>query len=158
MKRVELASPSTIDALRIVDRERPSPGPGEVLMRVRASSLNFHYYLVVTGVLKAAEGRTPMSDGAGEVIALGEGVSRFAVGDRVMGTYYGGWADGPPTPAKIAVARGDQIDGFAAEYVAVSEQTLTRTPQSLTDAEAATLPCAGTSIHTDHPIGKLPHR
>ena len=143
MKRAELASPSTIDSLRIVDRERPRPGRGEVLMRVRASSLNFHDYLVATGMLKAAEGRVPMSDGAGEVVELGEGVSRFAVGDRVMGTYYGGWIDGPPTPAKVALARGDQIDGFAAEYVAVGEQTLTPVPQSLSDVEAATLPCAG---------------
>jgi NADPH:quinone reductase-like Zn-dependent oxidoreductase len=156
MKRIELASPSTIDSLRIVDRKRPRPGPGEVLVRVRASSLNFHDYLVATGVLKAAEGRVPMSDGAGEVVELGEGANRFAVGDRVIGTYYGGWIDGPATPAKLALARGDQIDGFAAEYVMVSEQTLTRVPQSLSDAEAATLPCAGvTAWHAlfgDHRI------
>ncbi|WP_157219434.1 zinc-dependent alcohol dehydrogenase family protein [Flavisphingomonas formosensis] len=143
MKCIELASPSSLDTIRVVEREVPRAGPGEVLMRVHASSLNFHDYLVATNIMPAPSGRIPLSDGAGEVVELGEGVTRFAVGDRVTGTYFPRWIDGPPTPDKISVMRGEQCDGFAAEYVAVDAETLTRTPANLSDVEAATLPCAG---------------
>lgn len=143
MKCVGLGSPATIDSLRIVDRDVPKPSVGEIVIRVRASSLNFHDYLVVTGVLPAAAGRIPLSDGAGEIVEIGEGVSKFAVGDRVMGTYFARWADGPATPEKVALARGDQVDGYAAEYVAVEAASVTRVPQGMSDVEAATLPCAG---------------
>jgi NADPH:quinone reductase-like Zn-dependent oxidoreductase len=142
MKQVELSSPATIDSLQIVDRDVPKAAAGEVVMRVRASSLNFHDYLVVTGILKAEAGRIPLSDGVGEIVELGAGVDRFAKGDRVMGTYYAKWIDGPATPEKVALARGDQIDGFAAEYVAVEASSLTRVPAALSNVEAATLPCA----------------
>lgn len=142
MKCVELSSPATIDSLRIVDRDMPKPRAGEIVIRVRASSLNFHDYLVVTGVLPAAAGRIPLSDGAGEIVELGEGVAGFGVGDRVMGIFYACWADGPATPEKIALARGDQVDGYAAEYVAVDAASVTRVPQGMSDVEAATLPCA----------------
>lgn len=143
MKCVELSAPASIDGLRIVERDIPKPGKGEVQIRVKASSLNFHDYLVVTGVLKADEGRIPLSDGAGEVTAVGEGVTRFKVGDRVIGTYYASWVDGPATPEKVAVARGDQADGYAAEYVAVNADSVTLAPEGMSDVEAATLPCAG---------------
>jgi NADPH:quinone reductase-like Zn-dependent oxidoreductase len=143
MKRVELAEPATIDSLQIVERETPRPGAGELLVRVRASSLNFHDYLVATGVLKAAAGRIPLSDGAGEVVEVGAGVSGWKAGDRVMGTYYANWFDGPAAPDKVALARGDQVDGYAAEYVTVDARTVTRIPAGLSDVEAATLPCAG---------------
>lgn len=142
MKCIELAGPSSIDTLRVAERDMPVAGPGEVLMRVRASSLNFHDYLVATGMMPAAAGRIPLSDGVGEIVALGAGVTRFALGDRVMGTFYPRWIDGPPTPAKVAVSRGEQVDGFAAEHVAVDAETLTRVPAKLSDIEAATLPCA----------------
>lgn len=142
MKCVELGSPATIDSLKIVERDIPKPRAGEIVIRVRASSLNFHDYLVVTGVLPAAAGRIPLSDGAGEIVEVGEGVAGFVAGDRVMGTYYARWADGPARPEKVALARGDQVDGFAAEYVAVDAASVTRVPQGMSDVEAATLPCA----------------
>lgn len=142
MKCIELAAPSSLDNLRVVERDMPTAGSGEVVMRVRASSLNFHDYLVATGIMPAAAGRIPLSDGAGEVVALGEGVARVSVGDRVMGTFFPNWIDGPPTPAKVAAMRGEHIDGFAAEYVAIAAEQLTPIPAGFSDVEAATLPCA----------------
>src|SRR5438093_1332766 len=113
MKRVEIGAPATLDSLRWVERESPRPRHGEVLVRIRASSLNFHDYLVATGVLPAVEGRVLLSDGAGEVVELGEGAQRFKIGDRVIGTYFPDWSDGLPTARATARMRGDHVDGFA---------------------------------------------
>lgn len=142
MKRVEVSDPSTIDNLQVVERDIPKPGAGQILVRVRASSLNFHDYLVVTGVLPAKAGTVPLSDGVGEVIEAGEGVTRFAAGDRVIGTFYPYWMDGPATPEKVSASRGEHVDGFASEYVVIDANGATRAPEGLTDVEAATLPCA----------------
>lgn len=143
MKRIQLSSPSAIDNMKLVEAERPEPRGNEVLVRVRASSLNFHDYLVVTGIMPAAEGRVPLSDGAGEVVAVGPDVTEFKPGDRVIGTYFPDWADGQPAPGKIARMRGEQVDGFASEYVTLPENAFVKVPSGLTDLEAATLPCAG---------------
>lgn len=143
MRCIELDHPSTLETMRFVERDPPQPGPGEVLVRVLASSLNFHDYLVAAGILPAAAGRVPLSDGVGEVLALGAGASRFRVGDRVMGTYFCDWADGPPDAAAVARMRGEQVDGFACEYVALPEGQFTLAPRHCSAAEAATLPCAG---------------
>lgn len=140
---VKLARPSTLETLRVVDCEPPQPRPGEVLVRVRASSLNFHDYLVATGVLPADEGRVPLSDGAGEVIALGEGVQRFKLGDQVIGTYFTDWIDGRADAQSITRMRGDHVDGFAQEYVALPATDFTLAPKGYSAEEAATLPCAG---------------
>ena len=86
MKIVITRKPGGIDRLQVVERDVRRPGPGEILLQVRASSLNFHDYAVVTGRLPTKDGRIPMSDGAGEVIEVGEGVTTLAVGDRVLGT------------------------------------------------------------------------
>lgn len=142
MKRVEVSVPSTIDNLQVVERDILKPGAGEILVRVRASSLNFHDYLVVTGILPGKAGTVPLSDGAGEVVEAGEGVTRFAAGDRVIGTFYPYWMDGPATPEKVRASRGEHIDGFASEYVVIDANGATRAPAGLTDVEAATLPCA----------------
>lgn len=128
--------------LVIEERPDPTPGPGELLVRVRASSLNFHDLAVVTGMLPAAEGRVPMSDGAGEVEALGEGAAGFKVGDKVLSTFFPAWAGGPPTLQGLTGVPGDHVDGFAAEYVAMPAAAFTRMPDGLSFAEAATLPCA----------------
>jgi NADPH:quinone reductase-like Zn-dependent oxidoreductase len=143
VKRVEIGSPATLDSLRRVERDPPRPRHGEVLVRIRASSLNFHDYLVATGVLPAVEGRVPLSDGAGEVVEVGEEVRRFKVGDRVVGTFFPDWSDGPPTARATARMRGDHVDGFASEFVALAESDFTPAPQGLSFEEAATLPCAG---------------
>jgi NADPH:quinone reductase-like Zn-dependent oxidoreductase len=142
MKRIEIGSPATLETLRIVERDPPRPERGEILVRVRASSLNFHDYLVAKGILPTVSGRVPLSDGVGEVIEVGEDAAAFHVGDRVLGTFFTDWIDGLPTEATTARMRGDHVDGFASEYVALPETDFTAAPATLTDLEAATLPCA----------------
>lgn len=143
MRRVELGHPSTLASMRTVACDPPRPRRGEVLVRLQASSLNFHDYLVATGVLPAQDGRVPLSDGAGEVVELGEEVQDFQVGDRVIGTYFTDWLDGPPQARTVARMRGDHVDGFASDYVALPASDFTLAPRGYSAAQAATLPCAG---------------
>lgn len=142
MKAAVVRNPASLDSIDIVERPRPEPGPGEILVRVVASSLNFHDLAVVNGMIPTADGRIPMSDGAGEVVALGEGAAGFAVGDRVMSVFFPGWVDGEPGVAARMGVPGDHVDGFAAEYVAAPAHGFTRIPEGWSLAEAATLPCA----------------
>ena len=138
------ASPSTLDALRLVDLDDPpSPGPGQINVAVRASSLNYHDYAVVRGMLPTPEGRIPLSDGAGDVTAVGEGVTEFAVGDRVVSTFFPEWLDGEPPMSAFTQVPGDGIDGFACEMVTMPATAFTRAPRGYSHAEAATLTCAG---------------
>jgi NADPH:quinone reductase-like Zn-dependent oxidoreductase len=143
MKTVTIGAPWGVDGLSVTEREIPEPGPGEVLVRVRASSLNYHDLLVVRNTIPSADGRVPLSDGAGEVVAAGPGVTRFAIGDPVMSTFFPGWHDGPAAVEKKGRIPGTNTDGFASEYVVRSESSLTRQPAGYSMAEAATLPCAG---------------
>jgi NADPH:quinone reductase-like Zn-dependent oxidoreductase len=142
MNRIEIATPSSLDGLKIVERDPPRAGRGEILVKIAASSLNFHDYLVATGALPVAAGRVPMSDGAGEVIEVGEGVHGFAPADHVIGTFFTDWLDGPPTADRTARMRGDQVDGFATDMVALPESDFTHAPAGFSHVEAATLPCA----------------
>ncbi|HKR25890.1 MAG TPA: NAD(P)-dependent alcohol dehydrogenase, partial [Acidobacteriaceae bacterium] len=134
-----------IENLEFVDVADPRPAPGEVLIRVRAVSLNYRDLMVVVGKYnpKMHLPRIPASDGAGEVVALGEGVSRAKVGDRVAGIFMQNWLDGPADAAKIRGALGGDIDGMLAEYVALREDGVVHIPEGLSYEEAATLPCAG---------------
>lgn len=132
-----------IGALVAGDMEPRQPGAGEILVRVEASSLNFHDLLVVTGGIPTAPGRIPLSDGVGIVEACGPGVERFAIGERVMGTFFPGWTRGGVHPEGVAQMRGDHVDGFAASYVTMDEAGFTRAPARLDPVSAATLPCAG---------------
>ena len=143
MKTVTIGAPWGLDGLTVHDRDIPEPGPGEVLVRVRASSLNHHDLLVVRNAIPTADQRLLLSDGAGEVVAVGAGVSQLAVGDRVMSTFFPGWADGPVAASKKRRIPGTHTDGFAAEYVVRAETAFTRQPVGYSMAEAATLPCAG---------------
>lgn len=133
-----------IDSLELVERGTPQPGPGEVLVKIHAVSLNYRDLMMVKGVYnpKLKLPRIPCSDGAGEVESIGEGVTHFKRGDRVCGTFFQNWLDGPPTPAKIKGALGGDIDGMLAEYVLLKETGLVRFPEHLGFEEAATLPCA----------------
>lgn len=143
MRIYRLVAKPTLDNLAITQVPVPQPGPGEALIRVRASSLNFHDYLVAAGHIPVAEGRVPMSDGAGEVVALGPDATGVAIGDRVMGAFFPHWLDGPPTWANNADVAGETYDGFAADYVAVPAASLVPMPEGWSFEEAATLPCAG---------------
>ncbi len=148
MKQIRLGRPAGLDQLQVTIADTRRPGPGEVLMRVRASSLNYHDYVVVTGGIPTADGRVPMSDGAGEVVEVGPAVDTptmqpaLMAGDRVLSLFYPKWQDGRPTQARRIGVPGDHIDGFASEYVTVPAFALTRQPNHYTHAQAATLPCA----------------
>jgi len=138
------ATPSSLDALRFIDLSDPaSPGPGEITVAIKGSSLNYHDFAVVAGMIPAPQGRIPMSDGAGEVIAVGDGVSEFAVGDTALSLFFPEWLDGPPAPSRMGKVPGDAVDGFARELVTLPASWFTRAPAGWSDAEAATLTCAG---------------
>jgi len=146
MKVYEIpAGGRSVDALRRVERPDPKPGPGQLLVRIRAASLNFRDQAVITGHYFGGvvqRDTIPLSDGAGEVVGVGPGVTRMKVGDRVAGTFFLGWPDGPPT--RPYPSRGaPPVDGMLAEYVVLDEQDAVPIPPSLSFEEAATLPCAG---------------
>lgn len=127
------------------DRREPDPGHGEVKIKVHATSLNYRDLLVAAGKYSAPlkSSVIPLSDGAGEVVAVGSGVSRFRVGDRVAGTFFLGWSGGGISAEATAQALGGAVDGMLAEYVVLPEEGVIHTPTHLTFEEAAALPCAG---------------
>ncbi|MFC4595806.1 zinc-dependent alcohol dehydrogenase family protein [Sphingobium tyrosinilyticum] len=132
------------DAVRLMIEERPDPvaGPGEVLVRIHASALNYRDMMLARGIIPVADGRIPMTDGAGEVVAVGEGVDRFRPGDRLMSLFYPRWVSGGPTAEVTEVVTGHHIDGMAAQFVAAPAGSFTHMPEGWSFAEAATLPCA----------------
>jgi NADPH:quinone reductase-like Zn-dependent oxidoreductase len=142
MKVAAVKAPGGLDKLAIENRPDPTPRAGEILVRVRASSLNYHDYAVAAGIIKTPDGRIPMSDGAGEVVGVGDGVTRFSTGDKVLSTFFPNWEAGGPAPERMAGVPGDGADGFAAELVAMPADAFTRLPKGWSYAEAATLPCA----------------
>ncbi|WP_050930363.1 zinc-dependent alcohol dehydrogenase family protein [Aestuariivita boseongensis] len=133
------------DNLKLSDRPEPEPGPGQVLISMRMASLNARDLIVPERGYGRATGELPLipvSDGVGEVVAIGEGVTRVSVGDRVCPTYFQNWTAGAPTPERFASALGGPLDGVMADLVCLSEEGVVKAPDYLTDAEAATLPCA----------------
>ncbi len=144
MKAVELQNAFGIDSLQVVDRPDPKPGHGQVLLRMRAWSLNYRDLMLVKGQYnpKLKLPIVPLSDGVGEVTALGEGVARVKVGDRVAGCFMQGWIAGELTDAKSRTALGGGQQGMLAEQVVLGEEGVVPVPAHLTDEEAATLPCA----------------
>lgn len=142
-RAMRVKKPGGLDNLYLDAAPALPPGKGEISVRIRASSLNYHDYLVVKGMIPAEEGRVPMSDGAGEVTAIGEGVREFAVGDRVISTFFPDWLSGTPTQAKLRAVPGDRTDGYAREEVTAPATSFTRAPKHMSFEEAATLPCAG---------------
>lgn len=126
-----------------VERPVEEPGPGQVLVKVNASSLNFHDNVNLMGLLPGPWPRVPMSDGAGDVVAIGPGVDDIEVGQRVMGAFNPEWQDGPPTPQAKRVLPGDSCDGWLQQYRIAEATGVIRTPDHLSDTEAATIPCAG---------------
>src|ERR1700681_2443609 len=130
-----------LDGLVLTERDMPSPGVGEVLVRVRASSLNFRDMMILNGAYPAPvpPGRVPLSDGAGEVMELGAGVKRLKVGDRIINSFFPNFFGGSfnAMPEQWVVDH----DGWLTEYKAVSAEALVSMPEHLTFEEAATLPC-----------------
>lgn len=143
MKVVRLNAPANVASLRLLDEDPPVPRAGEVLVRLRASSLNPHDDFVVRGVIPAADGRIPLSDGAGEVLACGEGVTELSVGDAVVSTFWPHWLSGDMTTGTRRDIPGENVDGYARECACMPAHAFTRAPPGYSHAQAATLPCAG---------------
>ncbi|MFZ2994877.1 zinc-dependent alcohol dehydrogenase family protein [Sphingobium sp.] len=122
--------------------EPPPVGKGEVLLEVHASSLNFHDYAVGSGMFPVGDGRILLSDAAGEISAVGEGVEAFAVGDAVMSTFYAHWEDGTPRSGRLGIY-GDELDGFARKRVVLPATSLTRSPKGYSHLDSASFCCAG---------------
>jgi NADPH:quinone reductase-like Zn-dependent oxidoreductase len=146
MKAFEIRDQFGVDSLKLVERPGLSPGLGQVLLKMKAFSINYRDLLVVDGVgrWKPPLGRVPLSDGAGIVAAVGSGVSRVNVGDRVAPIFYPKWLEGRAVAERMGQALGGAAaDGVLAEYTVFDESSLVHVPTHLTDEEAATLPCAG---------------
>lgn len=143
MKLITLKTPGGLANLHLAERAPPTPEAGELLVRIRACALNFHDDLVAQGKVPCADGRIPLSDAAGEVVAVGDDVDTFKAGDLVVSTFYPGWLGGEMTAATRRDVPGDHIDGYAAEYVCMPARAFTKAPAGYTALEAATLPCAG---------------
>lgn len=145
MKVIELAAPR-IDALRATTYPDPVAGPGDVLLRLHAASLNFLDIAVATGQYPLNTFPIiPVTDGAGEIAALGAGVTGWAIGDRVIPHFIPAWQDGRMPAVGGGPRRGIDLPGSLAEYVVVPAASLVRTPSHLSHAEAATLPIAATT-------------
>ncbi len=150
---------STAEQLELIETPRPSPGAGEVLVRVRACSLNYRDQLIPKGRYFGGTLTvpcTPLSDGAGEVAAVGAGVTRFKPGDRVAGTFFQGWQAGPPGPQRGDALGAPPAKGMLADYVALPEAGVVPLARSLSFEEAATLPCAGVTAWNALMSGQRP--
>src|SRR4029077_646727 len=134
----------SVDGIVPPSSEDPRPRLKEVLMRVRASSLNYRDLMVLKGGGRGPTklGVVPLSDGAGEVAAIGEGVTRGKIGDRIAGCFHPRWFGGPIKPDYLTYRLGGNPDGMLAEYTVLSEEALVPVPRPLSFEEAATLPCA----------------
>jgi NADPH:quinone reductase-like Zn-dependent oxidoreductase len=144
MRAYELKPVQSLDSLTLTERADPRPGPGQVLLDMRAWSLNFRDLSVARGAYGGPPpaGRIPLSDGVGVVREIGAGVTRVKPGDRVAGIFMQGWIAGGITAEGFATALGGAIDGMLAEQVVLSEQGVVAVPEHLSDEEAAALPCA----------------
>ena len=145
MKVFQIQDDWSMDHLKIADRKQPKPGPNEVMLQMKAASINYRDLVVplkgygsFTGTLPLV----PISDGVGEVVETGAGVTRVASGDRVCPMFMQRWIAGEPDLTRITSTLGGPIDGVMQEYMVVNEQGLAKAPENLTDEEAATLPCA----------------
>jgi NADPH:quinone reductase-like Zn-dependent oxidoreductase len=145
MRAYEIVSNGGVDALALNSRPTPQPGPGEILVRMRASAINYRDLSTIEdpAARAIAYPRIPNSDGAGEVLDVGAGVTRFTAGDRVAGCFFQDWGDGRISTTAMASALGGPIDGVLAEEVVFSEQGAVHLPPLMSFAEGATLPCAG---------------
>lgn len=143
MKAYHVVSPGSLDGLKAVELPEPRPAAGQVLVGVRAASLNFRDLMVVGGSYgKMDLPRVPLSDGAGEILAVGEGVSQWKPGDRVAGTFFQNWLRGGLHRGVSESALGGAIDGVLREQLVLSADGVVSVPAHLSFPEAATLPCA----------------
>ncbi len=145
MRVLEIQGAYGLDNLKLAERPDPTPGPGQIVVAMKAVSLNYRDWITVSGVYggSAKLPLVPFSDGAGVVHSVGPGVTRVKAGDRVTSNFFGAtWIAGPPMPYKMAGALGGPNDGCAQELMLISADGVTKTPEHMSDMEAATLPCA----------------
>jgi len=145
MRAWEIRGGFGLENLEVVERPKPVPGPGQVLLAMKAMSINYRDLLMVRGHYNPRQPLplVPLSDGVGVVEELGDGVEHVSVGARVMPIFAQGWLDGEPSKSKITRTLGGPLDGTAAEYMVVDASSVVPAPEHLTDGEAATLVCAG---------------
>jgi NADPH:quinone reductase-like Zn-dependent oxidoreductase len=144
MRSLILKAPGGLENLAFIERDILQPKAGELLVRIHASSLNFHDYVVAMGIKPVEDGRILMSDAGGEVVAVGDGVTGFAVGDRVVSVFYREWLAGDiATDIGANTIPGDTCDGYGSDYVVAPQAWFTQAPAGWSHAEAATLTCAG---------------
>jgi NADPH:quinone reductase-like Zn-dependent oxidoreductase len=144
MRSYHLEKLNSVDGIELHEHDEPRPGPTQILIRARAASINRRDILILTGryPLPSVPGVVPLSDGAGEVVAVGDAVTRFTVGDRVTGSYWPRWTSGQ-LRAEVIDQLGCTADGWLSEYLLLDEQAAVRVPDHLSWAAAAALPCAG---------------
>lgn len=159
MRLYRLPQARSFDDLTLGEARVPEPGRGQVLVRMRAASLNYRDLVVATGRYSRGGTRAdlvPLSDGAGEVVKVGADVRRVAEGDRVAGIFMQNWIDGPISAAYAASALGGSMDGVLAEYVLFEQHGLVHLPRALSFEEGATLPCAAvtawSALHGERPL------
>lgn len=158
MRGYLIKSPDGYQAIEQVDMAEPTVGDNDVLVKMRAASLNYRDLGIARGGYSRNDACPviPLSDGAGEVIAVGQNVTRFSAGDRVIGTFVQDWTDGRPNDSVLRTSLGGGIDGVLVEQQVFPEHGLVRVPDSLNDAEAACLPCAAvTAWHALFEAGGL---
>ncbi len=143
MRQWQFGQSNGSENLELTDVTAPQPGPGQVLVRIRAASLNYRDTLLVKVADGYTPGRVPLSDGAGDVIGVGAGVSRWSIGDRVAGTFFQDWISGRFEMRYHQAALGGTVDGALREEAVFPEHSLVRVPSHYSHEEAATMPCAG---------------
>jgi NADPH:quinone reductase-like Zn-dependent oxidoreductase len=145
VKAWELQGPAGFDDMKLVEKPLPVPGPGQVLVKLKAATINYRDLLTVKGGYGSRQKfpLTPLSDGAGVVESVGPNVTSFKPGDRVTGSFFEGWLGGEPSEAKMRSNLGGALDGVLCEYRVWPAAALVRTPDHLSDVEAASMPCAG---------------
>ena len=144
MRALLLQDDAGIDNLHIAEQPAAEPGPGQIVVTMKAASLNYRDLATITApMIKGRLPLIPLSDGCGVVSGIGEGVTRVKVGDRVAPMFFQGWLGGEPTGHALATALGGALDGVAREHMVLSQEGVSKVPDYLTDEEAACLPCAG---------------
>src|SRR4051812_26881742 len=147
MRALAVAAPWGLDAIQVVEKPDPAPGAGQVLVRMKAVSLNYRDLLMVQGMYGRGAGSstdviTPFSDGCGVIEAVGAGVTRVKPGDRVATLFFQNWISGPPTLEKLSSSLGFPIPGAGRELAVLSQDGVSKVPEFLSDQQVATLPCA----------------
>ena len=142
MRQMQLNKPGGLENFNLVETDKPLVGENQILIKVAASSLNYHDLMVALGLIPADDKRVVLGDAAGEIVEIGSNVSKWEIGDSVMSACFPNWIDGPPKYEYLSFI-GDNEDGYATEYISIKETAVTKMPENWTAKEAATLPCAG---------------